>query len=102
MWQYLPLFEKIGIRVLSSMSGDGRVGDICCAHRAKLNVIVCAKSLITLTRKMQERYGIPWISVSFYGKRDTTFAIREIVNALGDPALIARAEVVIAEAEAEL
>lgn len=102
MWQYLPLFEKIGIRVLSSMSGDGRVGDIRCAHRAKLNVIVCAKSLITLTRKMQERYGIPWISVSFYGKRDTTFAIREIVNALGDPALIARAEAVIAEAEAEL
>ena len=102
MWQYLPLFEKIGIRVLSSMSGDGRVGDIRSAHRAKLNVIVCAKSLITLTRKMNEQYGIPWISVSFYGKRDTTFAIREIVNALGDPTLIARAEEVIAEAEAEL
>ncbi len=102
MWQYLPLFEKIGIRVLSSMSGDGRVGDIRGAHRAKLNVIVCAKSLVTLTRKMQERYDIPWISVSFYGKRDTTFAIREIVNALGDPKLIARAEAVIAEEEAKL
>jgi len=102
MWQYLPLFERIGIRVLSSMSGDGRVGDIRGAHRAKLNVIVCAKSLVTLTRKMQERYGIPWISVSFYGKRDTTFAIREIVTALGDPELIARAEAVIAEEEAKL
>jgi nitrogenase molybdenum-cofactor synthesis protein NifE len=102
MWQYLPLFEKIGIRVLSSMSGDGRVGDIRGAHRAKLNVIVCAKSLVTLTRKMQERYGIPWISVSFYGKRDTTFAIREIAKALGDPALIAKAEEVIAEEEAKL
>ncbi len=102
MWQYLPIFEKIGIRVLSSMSGDGRVGDIRGAHRAKLNVIVCAKSLVTLTRKMQERYGIPWISVSFYGKRDTTFAIREIVNALGDPELIERAEKIIAEEEAKL
>jgi nitrogenase molybdenum-cofactor synthesis protein NifE len=102
MWQYLPIFEKIGIRILSSMSGDGRVGDIRTAHRAKLNVIVCAKSLITLTRKMQEKYGIPWISVSFYGKRDTTFAIREIVNALGDAALIARAEEVIAEEEVAL
>ncbi|WP_345975777.1 nitrogenase iron-molybdenum cofactor biosynthesis protein NifE [Sulfurimonas sp. HSL3-7] len=102
MWQYLPIFERIGIRVLSSMSGDGRVGDIRGAHRAKLNVIVCAKSLVTLTRKMQERYGIPWISVSFYGKRDTTFAIREIVKALGDPELIARAEAVIAEEEAKL
>ncbi|WP_345978963.1 nitrogenase iron-molybdenum cofactor biosynthesis protein NifE [Sulfurimonas sp. HSL3-2] len=102
MWQYLPIFEKIGIRVLSSMSGDGRVGDIRCAHRAKLNVIVCAKSLITLCRKMQENYGIPWISVSFYGKRDTTFAIMEIVKALGDEALIKKAEAVIAEEEAKL
>jgi nitrogenase molybdenum-cofactor synthesis protein NifE len=102
MWQYLPIFEKIGIRVLSSMSGDGRVGDIRTAHRAKLNVIVCAKSLVTLCRKMNERYDIPWISVSFYGKRDTTFAIREIVKALGDPELIKKAEAVIAEEEALL
>ncbi len=102
MWQYLPIFEKIGIRVLSSMSGDGRVSSIRTAHRAKLNVIVCAKSLITLCRKMKEQYDIPWISVSFYGRRDTSFAIREIVKALGDPELIARAEAVIAEEDAKL
>jgi len=102
MWQYLPIFEKIGIRVLSSMSGDGRVSSIRTAHRAKLNVIVCAKSLITLCRKMKEQYEIPWISVSFYGRRDTSFAIREIVKALGDPALIAKAEEVIAEEDAKL
>lgn len=102
MWQYLPIFEKIGIRVLSSMSGDGRVSDIRGAHRAKLNVIVCAKSLITLCRKMQEQYEIPWVSVSFYGKRDTTFAIREIVKALGDDELMKKAEIVIAEEEEKL
>lgn len=102
MWQYLPMFEKIGIRVLSSMSGDGRVSKIRTAHRAKLNVIVCAKSLITLCRKMKEQYEIPWISVSFYGKRDTTFAIMEIVKALGDEALIEKAKQVIAEEEAKL
>lgn len=102
MWEYLPLFEKIGIRVLSSLSGDGRVGNIRTAHRAKLNVIVCAKSLITLCRKMQENYNIPWISVSFYGKRDTSFAIMEIVKALGDEALIQKAKEVIAEEEAKL
>jgi len=102
MWQYLPLFEKIGIRVLSSMSGDGRVGDIRTAHRAKLNVIVCAKSLVTLCRKMQEQYDIPWISVSFYGMRDTGFAIREIVKGLGDKKLMAKAEQVLAEEEKKL
>lgn len=102
MWQYLPLFEKLGIRVLSSLSGDGRVGSIRYAHRAKLNVIVCAKSLITLTRKMQENYNIPWISVSFYGKRDTSDAIIQIATALGDLELLERAKALVAEEEAAL
>ena len=102
MWQYMPIFKKIGIRVLSSLSGDGRVKDIATAHRAKLNVIVCAKSLITLCRRMKEKYEIPWISVSFYGKRDTSFAILEIVKALGDKTLIDRAELIIAQEESRL
>ena len=102
MWQYTPLLEKIGIKVVSTLAGDGRIENIQMAHTAKLNVIVCAKSLISLTRKMQEKYKIPYISISFYGKRDTTNAIRSIVNAFGDEELSARAEAVIAEEEAKL
>ncbi|NCD11303.1 MAG: nitrogenase molybdenum-cofactor biosynthesis protein NifE [Epsilonproteobacteria bacterium] len=102
MWQYTPLLERIGIKVVSTLSGDGRIEQIQTAHTAKLNVIVCAKSLVTLCRKMQERYAIPYVSVSFYGKRDTSNAIRSIVNAFGDEALIAKAEAVIAEEEAKL
>ena len=102
MWQYTPILEKIGIKVVSTLAGDGRIENIQMAHTAKLNVIVCAKSLISLTRKMQEKYKIPYISISFYGKRDTTNAIRSIVNAFGDEALSARAEAVIAEEEAKL
>ena len=102
MWRYLPILEKIGIKVRATLSGDGRIDAIRTAHRAKLNVIVCAQSLVTLTRKMQERFGIPWVSVSFYGKRDTTNAIRTIVNAFNDPILSAKAEAVIAEEEAKL
>jgi nitrogenase molybdenum-cofactor synthesis protein NifE len=94
--------EKIGIKIVSTLAGDGRIEEIQTAHTAKLNVIVCAKSLITLTRKMQERYDIPYISVSFYGKRDTTNAIRSIVNAFGDEELSKRAEEIIKEEEAKL
>lgn len=64
MWQYTPLLEKIGIKVVSTLAGDGRIENIQMAHTAKLNVIVCAKSLISLTRKMQEQYQIPYISFS--------------------------------------
>jgi len=102
MWQYTPYLEELGIRVLSTLSCDGRVRDIRCAHRAKLNVIVCAKSLVSLTRKMEERYGIPSISLSFYGKRDTSAGLRAIATALGDPDLLARTEALIAREEAAL
>jgi len=102
MWQYVPLLEKIGIKVVSTLAGDGRLENIQMAHTAKLNVIVCAKSLISLTRKMQEKYNIPYISISFYGKRDTSNAIMSIVNAFGDEALIQKAKEVIQEEEAKL
>jgi len=102
MWQYQHLLDELGIRVLSTLSGDGRIADIRCAHRARLNVIVCAKSLVSLTRKMEEQYGIPWISCSFYGRRDTSNGLRAIANALGDAELIARTEEVIAREEAKL
>ena len=102
MWRYLPVLESIGITVRATLSGDGRIDAIRTAHRAGLNVIVCAQSLVTLTRKMQERYGIPWVSVSFYGKRDTSDAIRTIARAFGDRALLDRAEAVIAAQEAAL
>jgi nitrogenase molybdenum-cofactor synthesis protein NifE len=40
MWGVLPLFEKVGIRVLSKITGDARYKEICYAHRAKLNVMI--------------------------------------------------------------
>ncbi len=102
MWQYSHLLEELGIRVLSTLSGDGRIKDIRTAHRARLNVIVCAKSLISLTRKLKEQYGIPFISLSFYGKRDTSAGLLAIAEALGDGELIERTRRVIAREEAEL
>lgn len=102
MWQYTPLLEELGIRVLSTLSGDGRVSAIRTAHRAKLNVIVCAKSLVSLTRKMEERFGIPSISLSFYGKRDTSAGLLAIATALGDADLLERTRSLVAREEARL
>jgi len=99
MWQYKPLLEEAGIRVLASLSGDGRVADIRTAHRARLNVLVCAKSLVTLTRKLQEQYGIPWISTSFYGLRDTSQSLLAIAAALDNEALLKRMQRIVAREE---
>ncbi len=102
MWQYTPILERIGIKVISTLAGDGRLENIQIAHTAKLNVIVCAKSLITLVRKMEEKYNIPHISVSFYGKRDTTNAIMAIVEAFKGEQLLYKAKEIIKEEEEKL
>jgi nitrogenase molybdenum-cofactor synthesis protein NifE len=82
LWGMLPLFDRLGIRVLSSISGDARFEDLRYAHRAKLNIIICSKSLTNLAKKMQKQYGIPYIEESFYGMTDTAKALRDIAREL--------------------
>lgn len=102
LWGVLPLFEKVGIRVLAKITGDARYGEICYAHRAKLNVMICSKALINMARKMEERYGIPYIEESFYGVEDVNRCLRNIAKTLGDPDLQARVEHLIADETAKL
>lgn len=104
MWQVTPLFEKLGIRILASVTGDGRYADVAAAHRARVNMLVCSQALINVARKMEERYGIPYFEGSFYGISDTSEALRTTARLLverGAPAdLKDRTEALIAEEEA--
>ncbi|OUC14058.1 MAG: nitrogenase iron-molybdenum cofactor biosynthesis protein NifE [Alkalinema sp. CACIAM 70d] len=96
LWNVLPLFKQLGIRVLAQITGDGRYHDIACAHRAKLNVMICSKALINMARKMEERYGIPYIEESFYGVEDMNHCLRNIAKTIGDQDLQQRVEQLIA------
>jgi nitrogenase molybdenum-cofactor synthesis protein NifE len=106
LWGMLPLFERLGIRVLSCISGDARFDDLRHAHRAKLNVIICSKSLTNLARKMKKRWGIPYLEESFYGMTDTAKALRDIARELdaarggGSTVMQERAEALVREEEA--
>lgn len=102
LWNVLPLFEKLGIRVLTKMTGDARYEEICYAHRAKLNVMICSKALLNVARKMEERYGIPYIEESFYGVEDMNRCLRHIAEKIGDEQLKERVERLIAEETAKL
>ncbi len=102
LWGVLPILEKVGIRVLAKITGDARYREVSYAHRAKLNVMICSKALINMGRKMEERYGIPYIEESFYGVEDMNRCLRNIAAKLGCPTLQARVEQVIAEETAKL
>ncbi len=108
LWGMLPLFDRLGIRVLSCFSGDARFEELRYAHRAKLNVIICSKSLTNLAKKMQKNYGMPYLEESFYGMTDTAKALRNIareldnaVNGLEKRTMQDRVERLIEEEEAK-
>jgi len=84
LWGMLPLFDRLGIQVLSCFSGDAKFEELRHAHRAKLNIIICSKSLTNLAKKMQKTYGMPYLEESFYGMTDTAKALRYIARELDD------------------
>ncbi|HLO24890.1 MAG TPA: nitrogenase iron-molybdenum cofactor biosynthesis protein NifE, partial [Geobacteraceae bacterium] len=108
LWGMTPLFDRLGIRVLSCFSGDARFEELRYAHRAKLNIIICSKSLTNLAKKMQKTYGMPYLEESFYGMADTAKALRDIareldnaVNGLEKRVMQDRVEKLIEEEEAK-
>ncbi len=104
LWQTKPLLDALGIRVLSCISGDGRYDEIASAHRAKVNMMVCSKSMINIATRMEARYGIPYFEGSFYGIGDMSDTLRQIATLLvrqgAGADLIDRTERLIAAEEA--
>jgi nitrogenase molybdenum-cofactor synthesis protein NifE len=82
LWQVKPLLDALGIRILSCISGDGRYNEIASSHRAKVNMVVCSKSMINIATKMQQRWGIPYFEGSFYGIGDMSDTLRQIARLL--------------------
>jgi len=103
LWQVQPLFDRLGLRLLSSITGDGRYRAVAAAHRARVSMVVCSQALVTLARKLQERYGIPYFEGSFYGIAETSASLRRLSALLverGAPAeLLARTEALVAAEE---
>jgi len=104
LWQVKPLLDALGIRILSCISGDGRYNEVATAHRAKVNMMVCSKSMINIATKMEQRWGIPYFEGSFYGIGDMSDTLRQIAKLLvqtGAPAdLLDRTERLIEVEEA--
>src|SRR5512133_417148 len=103
LWGMLPLFDRLGIQILSCFSGDAKFDELRYAHRARLNVIICSKSLTNLAKKMQTRWGIPYLEESFYGLADIAKALRDIARELdalhGNTVMAERVEALLAEEE---
>jgi nitrogenase molybdenum-iron protein alpha chain len=91
------IFEKCGITLVASFSGNSTVGAIENSHMADLNVILCHRSINYMGDMMETKYGIPWMKVNFVGAESSAKSLRKIAEYFGDAELKARVEEVIAE-----
>ncbi len=101
-WHVLPLLDELGLRVICTLSGDARFHEVQSMHRAELSMVVCAKALLNVARKLESSFGVPWFEGSFYGVNDTSEALRSIARMLADADLAARVESLIAREEARI
>jgi nitrogenase molybdenum-cofactor synthesis protein NifE len=101
-WHVAPLFDELGLRILCTLSGDTRFREVQTMHRAKVSMVVCAKALLNVARKLETDFGVPYFEGSFYGITDTSQALRDFARLIGDPGLSLRTEHLIAREEAKI
>ncbi len=83
-WMIRKYYERMGVKVISVMTGDGRVDEIRKAHGASLNVVQCSGAMTFLAEMMKEKYGIPYIRVSYFGVEDMALALYDVADHFGD------------------
>ena len=83
-WIIKDYYQRMGIQVVSIMTGDGRVEEIGKSHGAKLNVVQCSGSMTHLAKAMEEKYQIPFIRVSYFGIEDMAQALYDVASYFKD------------------
>lgn len=91
------IFEKCGITLHSTFSGNSNYDEFISAHTADLNVVMCHRSINYLAEMMEKKYGIPWFKVNFIGAEATAKSMRKIAEYFGDKELIEKVESVVKE-----
>lgn len=102
MWIIKGYLEKIGLKVVSKITGDGRAEELKKAPSASVNLVQCAGSMTWLAHQMEEKYQIPYVKVSFFGLEDTKLSLLTAAQATGNEQVMAKAEQLIAVEESKI
>lgn len=91
------LFDKCGIELVSTMSGNSTLKKFETAHTADLSLVMCHRSINYVAEMLETSFGVPWTKANFIGAEATAKSLRKVGQYFGDPELIDRIEKVIAE-----
>jgi len=94
-WLIENYYKRMGVEVVATITGDGRIGQLRRAHRASLNVVQCSGSMIHLAEMMKEKYGIPFIRVSYFGIEDMTQALYDVAERMEDKSIVEKTRAIV-------
>jgi nitrogenase molybdenum-iron protein alpha chain len=100
-WSVKPLLEECGLNVKAVWTGDGQIEHIAATHTVKLNVIHCYRSMNYMARVMEEKYGIPWIELNFFGPTKIKASLRKLAEHFDD-SIKEKVEAAIAKYDPEM
>jgi len=103
-WMIREYFERIGVNVIATLTGDARVETVRRVHTARANIVQCSGSMQGLAIELEKRFEQPYRRVSFFGLEDTAQAIYDVADLLSDedPELPLRASKLISEEMAKV
>lgn len=87
LWQIEPIFDELGIKIQSRITGNASFDEIRFAHRSKLSLIICSRALISLGRMLQDEYYIPYLEGSFYGMKQIRSTLMGMAELFQSPML---------------
>ncbi|OHD11359.1 MAG: nitrogenase iron-molybdenum cofactor biosynthesis protein NifE [Spirochaetes bacterium GWB1_36_13] len=91
-WMIKEYYQKMGIKVITALTGDSRVDEIKKCRHAKLNIVQCSGSMMSLAKKMKEVYGIPYIKVSYFGIEDVSDALYQVALFFNDKTVLEKTQ----------
>ncbi len=95
-------YERMGVKIVSTITGDGRVDDIRQSHKAALNIVQCSGSMSNLAIQMQEKYGVPYHRVSYFGIEDMSDALYEVARFFNNDSMMEKATELVRSEVVEL
>jgi nitrogenase molybdenum-cofactor synthesis protein NifE len=96
-WMIRDYYARMGVQVVSCITGDGRIDEIRRAHGAALNVVQCSGSMTHLAKSLQEKYGTPFIRVSYFGVEDMSKSLYDVARHFKDKEMLTRTQSMVRE-----
>ena len=97
IWIIKDYYERMGVNVVCTVSGDGRIDDIRKAGRAHLNIVQCSGSVSNLAKMLETQFGTPMARASYFGIEDMSKALYDVADFFDDDELRMGAQRVIKE-----